>query len=382
MELNKGYKKTDVGIIPGDWEVIEIQEVCKLINGRGFKPFEWKTEGLPIIRIQNLNGSDEFNYYDGPYDKKIEINTHQLLFAWSGSRGTSFGPHVWQGGKGLLNYHTWKVNVDENKINKDYFVHSLRVLTKKIEDSAHGASALVHVQKWQIEKVKFVVARSHKEQIAIATAISDADTLITSLEKLIAKKRNIKQGAIQHLLKPKKDWVYKRVSDISNVGRGRVISHKEIDNSIKGSYPVYSSQTSNDGIMGYIDTYDFEGEYVTWTTDGANAGTVFYRRGRFNCTNVCGTIKLHVDNPQFIALVLNLITPKYVSKNLANPKLMNDQLKRIKVPLPPVDEQNRITSIASDMEREINILTFKLEKYRQIKSGMMQNLLTGKIRLA
>ena len=110
--MKHGYKQTEVGVIPEDWEVKPVGAVCKLINGRGFKPHEWKTSGLPIIRIQNLNGSDDFNYFEGPYAKKLEVESGQLLFAWSGSRGTSFGPHTWNGPLGLLNYHTWKVQVD------------------------------------------------------------------------------------------------------------------------------------------------------------------------------------------------------------------------------------------------------------------------------
>jgi type I restriction enzyme S subunit len=154
MEVRKGYVHTDVGLIPNDWEVKQIGEVCTLINGRGFKPFEWQKDGLPIIRIQNLNGSGDYNYYQGQYDKKLEIENGQLLFAWSGSRGTSFGPHIWFGSKGLLNYHTWKIVIDENTIAKNFFTHSLKKLTKHIEDKAHGASALVHVQKWEMEKFK------------------------------------------------------------------------------------------------------------------------------------------------------------------------------------------------------------------------------------
>jgi len=125
-KIPKGYKQTEVGVIPVDWEVKKIGNVCRLINGRGFKPFEWKKEGLPIIRIQNLNGSDEYNYYKGTYDKKIEVAKGQLLFAWSGSRGTSFGPYVWYGPNGLLNYHTWKVVVNETFIESGFFLHSLK----------------------------------------------------------------------------------------------------------------------------------------------------------------------------------------------------------------------------------------------------------------
>lgn len=97
MEVKPGYKLTEVGAIPEDWEMAQIRDVCRLVNGRGFKPFEWQSAGLPIIRIQNLNGSEDFNYYAGQFNPKILVEHGQLLFAWSGSRGTSFGPHVWNG---------------------------------------------------------------------------------------------------------------------------------------------------------------------------------------------------------------------------------------------------------------------------------------------
>lgn len=133
--------------------------------------------------------------------------------------------------------------------------------------------------------------------------------------------------------------------------------------------------------MGYIDSYDFEGDYITWTTDGVNAGKVFYRSGKFNCTNVCGTIKLIQFNHEFVSMALDNVTDKYVSKNLANPKLMNDVMKNIEIALPSIEEQKAIAQILSDMNAEIEALEEKLEKYKTIKQGMMQELLTGRIRL-
>ena len=84
-------------------------------------------------------------------------------------------------------------------------------------------------------------------------------------------------------------WTIKKVKYLFNIGRGRVISEQELDD--KGIYPVYSSQTKNNGRLGFINTFDFDCEQITWTTDGANAGTVFLRNGRHNCTNVCGTLQ-------------------------------------------------------------------------------------------
>lgn len=190
--------------------------------------------------------------------------------------------------------------------------------------------SLLTVQKLQ------VALPPDSEQRAIAEALSDADVLIESLEQLLAKKRQVKQGAMQELLTGQKrlpgfevklgykqtevglipeDWRIQPIEQISTVGRGRVISHREIARSLNPRYPVYSSQTSNNGVMGYLDTFEFEGEYITWTTDGANAGTVFARNGRFNCTNVCGTIKLKSDNYLFVAKLLGTV-PRVMSHGI------------------------------------------------------------------
>jgi type I restriction enzyme S subunit len=140
------------------------------------------------------------------------------------------------------------------------------------------------------------------------------------------------------------DWEMVEIDDLCILGRGRVISKQEIEKN-KGDYPVYSSQTSNNGVFGYIDTYDFEGEYVTWTTDGAKAGTVFYRNGRFNCTNVCGTLK--AKNPdtidmRFLSFSLGLFTKTNVFIASGNPKLMNNIVARIEIPMPDsVSEQRQ-----------------------------------------
>lgn len=141
-------------------------------------------------------------------------------------------------------------------------------------------------------------------------------------------------------------WGYDRIGALCDLGRGRVISQIEI-NTNPGVYPVYSSQTSNDGCMGHLDKYDFDGEYATWTTDGANAGTVFYRNGRFNCTNVCGTIRPKKNNTidlRFLAYHLNQITKRYVSYH-GNPKLMNDIMASIAITTPPYEAQRAIRSL-------------------------------------
>ncbi len=152
-------------------------------------------------------------------------------------------------------------------------------------------------------------------------------------------------------------WVCGTVGKFCKLGRGRVISNTEIGENL-GKYPVYSSQTSNNGVMGYINSYDFEGDYVTWTTDGANAGTVFIRNGKFNCTNVCGTMQPKNANEIHLSIlpyILNLGT-KYSVRLDINPKLMNGMMAKISIALAPLAEQEVIAEFLDRKCGEIDEL--------------------------
>ena len=129
-----------------------------------------------------------------------------------------------------------------------------------------------------------------------------------------------------------------------------------------GEYPVYSSQTANDGIFGYIDTYDYEGEYVTWTTDGANAGSIFYRNGKFSITNVCGLLKVTADdvNAKFLTYILGTVSKKYVSAGMGNPKLMSNVMANIKVRIPTLIEQERIVTLLDKFDTLVNDISIGL----------------------
>ena len=102
--------------------------------------------------------------------------------------------------------------------------------------------------------------------------------------------RILVDSGIEWIGKIPNDWKIVQVKNLFNIGRGRVISQEELIED--GKYPVYSSQTKNNGCLGYISTYDFDRTQITWTTDGANAGTIFLRSVKHNCTNVCGTLNL------------------------------------------------------------------------------------------
>jgi type I restriction enzyme, S subunit len=158
------------------------------------------------------------------------------------------------------------------------------------------------------------------------------------------------------------DWTIQPVWTLFSLGRGRVISNVDIQEH-EGPYPVFSSQTENDGILGTIDTYDFDGDYLTWTTDGAKAGTVFSRNGRFNCTNVCGTLKPKTTSTQirFFYYALNIATSWFVRHDI-NPKLMNNTMAKIRLPVPSCDEQCQIVTFLDRETAKINALIAKKER--------------------
>ena len=165
---------------------------------------------------------------------------------------------------------------------------------------------------------------------------------------------------ILELLKNEKvEW--KKLGEVANIQRGRVISKKYLEEH-RGEFPVYSSQTKNDGIIGKIDTYDFDGEYITWTTDGAYAGTVFYRYGKFSITNICGLIKPK-DNLiiKYLCYWLQIEAKKHVTGGSGNPKLMSNVVANIQIPIPSPETQEKIVKILDKFTNYVTELQSELQ---------------------
>jgi type I restriction enzyme S subunit len=221
------------------------------------------------------------------------------------------------------------------------------------------------------------------EQKKIAEILSCWDRGIEEVEKLLDVCNSQFIAAKNQLINESNSSLKTTVGDLCEVGRGRVISKKELQSN-PGAYPVYSSQTVNDGIFGRIGSFDFEGDYLTWTTDGVNAGTVFLRSGKFNCTNVCGTL-LPKDpaavDIKYLLYLLSIRTSKYVSRNLANPKLMNGVMASIPLDLPSLRDQRAISNVLCSMENKIKQLSALRVAIARQKQGLMQQILTGKTRV-
>ena len=191
-----------------------------------------------------------------------------------------------------------------------------------------------------------------------------------------------KPSGVEWLGRVPEHWERRAVWQLFHIGRGKVTSHEYIANH-SGSFPLYSSQTANDGVMGYIDTFMFDGDFLTWTTDGANAGTVFRRSGKFNCTNVCGTLfpKAQLDL-DFMRMAIASETKRQVRLDI-NPKLMNNMMARIRVSVPPYDEQVRITKyvqgIAKPSDSVIERVQIQVGFLREYRTRLIADVVTGKL---
>jgi len=162
---------------PGEWVRKSLKDICELRNGHGFSAAEWSTTGLPIIRIQNLNGSREFNYFAGQPNEEWIVEPGTLLYSWAGVKGMSFGPRIWKGPRGVLNQHIYRV-LPSPGINLRWLYEVMRVVTTDIERKAHGFKLeLVHVRKGDIEGHSIYVPSTKDQQKIAAFAESLAHAL-------------------------------------------------------------------------------------------------------------------------------------------------------------------------------------------------------------
>lgn len=171
------------------------------------------------------------------------------------------------------------------------------------------------------------------------------------------------------------EWETISVGDIFYVTRGYVLSMTLVNDVKTDStpYPVYSSQTKHNGLCGYYGEYLYE-DAITWTTDGANAGDVNFREGKFYCTNVCGVLlnKYGYAN-QCISEIINSVAKKHVSY-VGNPKLMNGVMSKIVVPIPSLQEQQKIADCLSSLDALIAAQSEKLDALKTHKKGLMPRL--------
>ena len=189
--------------------MVKLGDIFDFKNGRAFKKEEWNVVGLPIVRIQNLNDfKASYNYFNGQYDKAIEINEGDLLFSWSGTVGTSFGPHLWSRERGLLNQHIYKLNFNKN-ILKEYAYYALLAITKEIEKSVNGAVGLVHVTKKSLNEFRIPLPAIPTQQKIVAkldAIFAEIDKATAAAEANVKNAEALFESTLHLFFNTKNDW--------------------------------------------------------------------------------------------------------------------------------------------------------------------------------
>lgn len=376
-----------------------IGDVCDFESGNGFRPQDWKTKGLPIIRIQNLNGSDSFNYFEGEPDPSWIVETNDLLFAWAGVKGVSFGPTIWNGPKGVLNQHIYRIRPKKG-INKRWLYYALLEVTAEIESKAHGfKTSLVHVRKADITRARISLPGEH-EQDAVATALGCWDDAIQKTEQLIlAKERHYSHELSRLISRAQYTHTHdgacaEKVSARNRGGKWRPVPLSDIATVWKGQQLNKDAMVEdgayyalNGGIKpsGRTTEWNCEADTITVSEGGNSCGFVSYNRERFWCGGHCYAVtKLAKDvDAHYLFHYLKGKQSRVMALRVGSglPNIQKSDIEAFPVVLPDLVTQSAIARYLNALREEIDLLGQTVAALKTQKRGLMQKLLTGQWRL-
>lgn len=364
-----------------------IGELCDFINGNGFRPPDWKQSGLPIIRIQNLNGSQSFNYFDGEPKDKWLVEPGDLLFAWAGVKGVSFGPTIWPGPQGVLNQHIFRV-VPKPGVDKYWLYLALQFATIRIESNAHGfKSSLVHVQKDDITN-QIVDLPTLPAQRKLAEILRTWDEALEKLATLRNAKTVRLEGLREVLMsrtsRTGKPAIFGSFLNESRVPGGDGATARKISVRLYGKGAVekaepragsantrYYRRTTGQIIWSKLDFLNGAFAIVGAELDGCESTLDL---PAFDCAQSV--------NPQW--LIEYLIRPSYYSNqvHLARGqrkarRIAPDDWLASPIKLPDRATQDKVVEALATARRDIEITDNKIGLLARQKRGLMQKLLTG-----
>ena len=410
MELiAEKYKKTELGLIPEDWNIKTISEISNPVRGGSPRPagdpkyfngnfIPWLTvAALTNIPLSEIYVSETATCLteEGSHHSRI-LEKETLIIANSGA---TLGVAKLLAIKCCANDGVAALFDFDKETSKLYLAYFINTQIKYLREVVATGNGQPNLNTGLIGNIKVPFPPTLEEQDAIAKALSDIDSLIKGLEKIIAKKHNIKQGAMQKLLQPKESWEVKILGDICEIYKGKGISKSQIAESGKTECILYgelfttykeviyniSSKTNiENGVFSNVGDILFPGSTTTTGIDLAKASALMKENVLLGGDIVIVRKSNYNYNPIFLSYFLNEIK-KYeiaqTTKGITIHHLYGKDLAGINLQFPKIEEQNRIATILSEMNSEIIALETKLEKYKKLRLGMSQNLLTGKIRL-
>lgn len=396
MELKAGYKNSDIGTIPEDWEVDYIKNLAIIKTGskntqdrivNGLYPFFVRSQTIERINTYSFDGEAVLTAGDGVGVGKVIHYVH---------------------GKFDCHQRVYRITEFSNVINGYFFFlyFSNNFLSRIMQMTAKSSVDSVRME--MIANMQIPIPPSIREQTAIATALSDTDALITSLEKLIEKKRAIKHGAMQQLLKPKEGWVKRTVFQLADCKKELFDDGDWIEAEHITHEGIRLIQTGNIGTGKFVEKEDkkyiFSQSFEKLKCKELKEGDLLICRlaepaGRacilpnIGEDRVITSVDVTIFRPR--GDVVNRIFLSYIFSTsewlnavselcggTTHKRISRGFLGKMMVSIPQsIDEQSAIANILSDIDAEISTLERKLAKYKLLKQGMMQELLTGKTRL-
>ncbi|WP_304313333.1 restriction endonuclease subunit S [Phocaeicola plebeius] len=338
-------------LCPNGVRYLSLGECIEIYTGIQFNKRDMSEVGTYPVLNGGINPSGFSEKYN---EEKDTITISQ--------GGASAGYVNWMDCKFWAGAHCFVVKPDNDILNNRYLYFLLKNSEQVLMQAKHGAG----IPGLNRDKVKNLIMPIPPLPIQeeIVRILDHFTELTASLQAELQARQEQYEYYRNKLLTFTKigggtqSVTWMKMSEICNLQRGKVYS-KEYLRDNQGIYPVYSSQTINNGELGRISTYDFDGTYLTWTTDGAYAGTIFKRKGKFSITNVCGIISMKSDlvTMDFLYYWLSLKAKEYVYSGMGNPKLMSNQVEKILVPIPVLSEQQRIVGILDKFETLVNDLS-------------------------
>jgi type I restriction enzyme, S subunit len=405
--VKQGYKQTDIGIIPEDWEVTSLGEIGFFKNGIN-KSKEDFGFGFPFVNLMDVFGKSSISTSKG-FDFINSNNLERKLYNIVKNDVLFIRSSVKPSGVGLTSVITQDLlDVafsgfiirfrDNNYIELDYKKHCFFETNFRNRIIANSSvSANTNINQESLKSIQICLPKLRIEQIAIAKVLTDMDDLITNLTELIAKKKLIKVGAMQVLLTPKEDWEVYRLGSllqkiIDNRGKTPPFTINGIPlievNSLGNcdiQFDKVSKFVSIETFNNWFREHLIVGDILFSTVGNTAITTIYGNKKGVIAQNIVGLrVKENFDS-RFLYYLFNQkqVIKKFKSIEMSGvqPSLKVTQMVDIELQLPDFQTQSQISSILTDIDKEIQDLEAKLAKYKLIKIGAMQKLLTGEIRL-
>jgi type I restriction enzyme S subunit len=425
--IAKGYKQTEIGIIPEDWSVVELGEIADTKGGYAFKSKSFSLAGkYQVVKMTNLYGglldlkrSKSFLNKINLLESEYLLKKGNILITLTGTVGkTDYGYTytLFNEKNLLLNQRVGliKTNTCNNSFYLGYLCKTTIFLSQFYELSNGGTGNQTNVSTESLKSIQIPLPPTLKEQEAIAKVLTDTDNLIQALEKVIAKKKAIKKGAMQQLLTPPNkggkrlpgfsgEWVEKSLGEVL---KSHQLGGNYINKELSTDSPLIKMGNLNRGKISLKKIEYIPNEVKTFSIDILKFGDVLFNTR--NTLDLVGKVAIwrgELPRAYFNSNIMRLefknefIGSNFFMNNLLNTKkIINElkgfatgttsvaaiytrDLKKLQITIPSPKEQEAIATVLSDMDKEIEALEVKKEKYIQLKKGLAQELLTGKTRL-